>query len=363
MSIDRETAEHPADPDARQFRTAARLLAAAVLIYLIYVIISPFMTILVWSAVLTVTFYPVFEWLAARLGDRRRLAAAALTLLGLLIVVGPISWMAVDLIEVSTTLVERLDAGQSVLPSLPDTLRRWLQPPPGLSDYSALLSDKLHSVLAPFAPELQPLGAKLLAVTGSAGAAMVNFLTAVLAMGFFFLTGPSLIAAARQLARKIDAAHGEGLMTLAGATIHAISISVIGTSLLEAVIAGVGMSYAGLPGASLLTLAILIFGIIQLGPMIIVVPVTIWAWSSLPLFSSLALTVCMGAVAFVDMFLKPYFLSRGVESPALLSIIGVFGGMIAYGVTGLFVGPIVLAVGWSLAAALLEERPPNAADG
>jgi predicted PurR-regulated permease PerM len=362
MPIDRETAEH-ADPEGNQFRIAVRLLAAALLVYLIYVIVSPFLSIFVWSAVLTVTFYPVFEWLAARLGGRRKLAAAALTLLGFLIVVGPISWLAVDLIEVSTTLVERLDAGQSVLPSLPDTIRRWLHLPPGLSNYSALLSDKLHSALAPLLPDLQPLGAKLLAMTGSAGAAMVNFLTAVVAMGFFFLTGPSLVKAARQLARKIDAAHGEGLMTLAGATIHAISISVIGTSLLEAVLAGVGMSYAGLPGASLLTLAILIFGIIQLGPMIVVIPVTIWAWSSLPVFPSLALTVCMGAVAFVDMVLKPYFLSRGVASPALLSIIGVFGGMIAYGVTGLFIGPIVLAVGWSLAGALLEERAQSVSEG
>lgn len=345
--------------DPRALRFLVRLGAAATLIYLIVVIILPFAPILVWSAVLTFTFYPLFEGLAAALGGRRILAATALTLLGLLIVLGPISWLAIDLIDVSTSLVERIDSGEDLLPALPDAIGRELHLGDKFRNYVHDLAHRFHSAMGPLLPDLQPLGAKLLAWTGSAGMAVVNFLTAVVAMGFLFLSAPALADASRRLVRKVDAVHGEGLMALAGATIHAVSRSVIGTSVLEAMLGGVGMSLAGLPGASIATLAILIFGIIQLGPLVVVIPVTIWGWSTLPLLSAALLTGFMGAVAVVDMVLKPYFMSYGVETPATLCMIGVFGGMIAYGVTGLFIGPIALAVGWRLAAALSEDRRPD----
>jgi predicted PurR-regulated permease PerM len=349
--------------EPRVIRFIVRLVAAASLVYLILVIILPFAPILIWSAVLTFTFYPIYEWLTAVLGGRRILAATALTLLGLLIVLGPISWLAIDLIDVSTNLVERIDDGDQLLPALPDAIGRELHLGDKFFHYSHYLSHEFHSAMGPLLPDLQPLGAKLLALTGSAGMAVINFLTAVVAMGFLFLSAPALADASRRLVRKVDAVHGEGLMALAGATIHAVSRSVIRTSVLEAILGGVGMSLAGLPGASVATLAILIFGIIQLGPLVVVIPVTIWGWSALPFFSALLLTGFMAVVAFIDTVLKPYFMSYGVETPATLCMIGVFGGMIAYGVTGLFIGPIVLAVGWSLAAALSEDRAPSASDG
>jgi predicted PurR-regulated permease PerM len=343
------------DPfEPRVLRLIVRLCAAATLIYLILVIILPFTPILVWSAVLTVTFFPFFEGLTALFGGRRVVAAVTLTLLGLLIVVGPISWLAIDLIDVSTTIVDRIDAGEKLLPNLPDAIIRRLHLGDRVVDYSHDLSHRLDSAVGPLLPALQPLGAQLLAATGNAGMAVVNFLTAVVAMGFLFLSGPALARASRGVARKVDAAHGEGLMMLAGETIHAVARGVIGASVLEAILGGVGMSFAGLPGASLATLAILVFGIIQVGPLVVVIPVAIWGWSTLAFPPALLLTAFMAAVAVIDVLLKPYFMSHGVSTPAILTMIGVFGGMIAYGLTGLFLGPIVLAVGWSLAAALSE---------
>ncbi len=184
----------PASSNALFFRFAIRSAAASILIYIIYAVVSPFISILVWTAVLTVTFYPIFEWLAACLGGRRRLAAASLTLIYLLIVVGPISWLAIDLIEVSTAFVERIDAGGPLLPSLPGPLRQRLGFGPKLFDLSSALSTRLHSAFAPLLPDLQPLAGRLLAMSGSGGAAMMNFLAAVVAMGFFFLTGPAFVA-------------------------------------------------------------------------------------------------------------------------------------------------------------------------
>jgi predicted PurR-regulated permease PerM len=161
--------------------------------------------------------------------------------------------------------------------------------------------------------------------------------------------------AAKRLARRIDSTHGDKFVELAGTTIRAVSRGVIGISILQAVIGGIGMSFAGVPGASLLTLAILVLGIIQIGPLLIVAPLVVWSWTTMTTGPALALTACMGTVSFIDNFLKPFVLTHGLASPRLVTFIGVIGGVLAYGFAGLFVGPVVLAVAWDLANAWIHN--------
>ena len=144
-------------------------------------------------------------------------------------------------------------------------------------------------------------------------------------------------------------------MELSGATIRAVSRGVIGISLLQAVLGGIGMSLAGVPGTSVLTLAILVLGIIQIGPLIIVAPLVVWSWTTIATGPALAFTACMATVSFMDSFLKPFVLARGLTTPTLVTFIGVLGGILAYGIVGLFVGPVVLAVAWDVANAWLHD--------
>jgi predicted PurR-regulated permease PerM len=156
--------------------------------------------------------------------------------------------------------------------------------------------------------------------------------------------------------RRLDPERGEEFANLAGATIRAVSRGVIGISVLQALLAGIGLMIAGVPAASLITSAVLICGIIQIGPSIILVPLVIWSWFAMEPTGALLFTAYIVPVNLLDNILKPLVMGRGLKTPMLVILIGVLGGTLAYGVTGLFLGPIILAVIWELLVAWIRER-------
>jgi predicted PurR-regulated permease PerM len=324
------------------------------LVYWTFILISPFLPFIVWSVVLTVALYPGFDWLAALFGGRRALAAALITILGLLVVIGPVTWLGLGLIDGLKTLIQQLDSGK-LIPPPSETIKNWPLVGQEIYDFWSLASTNVRSALTSLLPQLQTLGEILLDTVSSAGTGMLKFLASVIIAGFLFSPGPQLVVATKRLALRIDKAYGEKFVELAGATIRAVSRGVIGISVLQAVIGGIGMSFAGIPGASLLTLAILVLGIIQIGPMLIVAPVVVWSWTTLTTGPALALTACMAIVSFIDNFLKPFVLSSG-STPRVVTFIGVVGGVITYGFAGLFVGPVVLAVAWDLMNAWIYDK-------
>jgi predicted PurR-regulated permease PerM len=125
---------------------------------------------------------------------------------------------------------------------------------------------------------------------------------------------------------------------------------------LQALLAAIGLSLAGVPAASLITSAVLILGIIQIGPSIILIPVVIWSWMTMDMPASLAFTAYMMLVSVLDNILKPIVMKRGLNTPVPIIIVGLVGGTLSYGITGLFLGPIVLAVIWELAAEWIYAR-------
>jgi predicted PurR-regulated permease PerM len=135
-----------------------------------------------------------------------------------------------------------------------------------------------------------------------------------------------------------------------------LSRGVIGVSVLQALLAGIGLMIAGVPGASLITSAVLILGIIQIGPTVVLVPLVIWSWFSMETAAALVFTVYMIPVNLMDNVLRPLVMGRGLETPMLVILVGVIGGTLAYGITGLFLGPIVLAVIWELTVTWIREQ-------
>lgn len=346
------TAEHNHDA----IELAIRLGLIALLIYWTSIIVFPFAPIIAWSVIMAVALYPAFEWLAFALRGRRRMAAATITLLSFLLVVGPVTWLGIDLIDASTAIIDKANSGKLDIPTPMEAVKDWPVIGQQLHDFHSLASTNVRSALAPLLPQLRPLGEKLIEAVGSAGVGTLKFLLSVLVTGFLFLYAHSLVSVAENLAARIDKANGARFVELAGATIRAVSRGVIGVSLLQAVVAGVGMSLAAVPGASVLTLLVLILGIVQIGPGLIVLSVTIWAWASLPILPALGVTVCLVSTSLIDTLVKPFFLSHGLTTPMVVTFIGVIGGILAHGIIGLFVGPIVIAVAWNVADAWLHDR-------
>jgi len=130
---------------------------------------------------------------------------------------------------------------------------------------------------------------------------------------------------------------------------------VIGVAALQSFLIGIGLVIAGVPGASLITLAALLLGIIQIGPTPVVIPVIIWAWFAMDTVAALLFTVYIIPVNLIDNVLRPLLMGRGLDTPIVVILIGLIGGTLSLGLTGLFLGPIVLAVIWELVVAWIRE--------
>ncbi len=349
-----------AEPDdeltAPMAALAIRLGALAILLYWALLLVRPFLSIAIWSVVIAVVLHPAFEWTAKCLGGRRRVAAVLVTIVGLLVIIGPVTWLTLGLVESIRLVSERIDLSNLVLPPASASVRTWPLIGERIYDFWSLASTNLKAALAEIAPTLKPLGSSLLSSAADTGVEALKFLAAIVVAGFLLPPAPSLVGATKRLARKFSSARGAEFIDLVGATIRTVSRGVVGISALQALLAGVGLVVAGVPGATLITSAALILGIIQIGAGLILAPVVIWAWTAMTTTNALLFTAYMLPVMLLDNVLRPLLIGRGLRVPALVILLGVIGGTLAYGITGLFLGPIVLSVIWELAAAWISER-------
>jgi predicted PurR-regulated permease PerM len=333
-----------------------RIGALALLLYAAFVLIQPFFTIVIWSVILTVALYPAFEHLSRWLGGRRHLAAGILTLISLLIVIGPASWLVLDLIESIRRIYEHLDLAILALPPPPESIKEWPLIGRQLFDFLELASTNLEAAASQFIPLLKPMAGNFLLLAASAGAGILMFFAAIIVAGFLFSPAPSLVKTINRLSARLALRRGEEFVALAGATIRTVSRGVVGISALQALLTGVGLAVAHVPGTSLLTSGVLILGIIQIGAGIILIPLIIWAWFTMATTAAILFTIYMVPVALIDNIMRPFVMGRGLKTPMLVILVGVIGGTLAYGITGVFLGPILLAVIWELLAAWIKEE-------
>lgn len=318
-------------------------------------LVSPFVPIVIWAILLTVALYPLYAWLARRLP--RGLAAALVTVLALATILGPVSLLAASLTESVHWLAAGLQSGSLHLPPPPPDLDTWPLVGEPLEEAWALASTNLDDAVAKYGPAILPTGGSILARVAALGADLLKFVLSVVIAGFLFIPGPRLAAGARAFASRLIAPRGAHFVDLAGATIRNVSRGVIGVALLQALLAGLVLMVAGVPGAGLAAFAILFLCIIQIGPAPVVVPVLIWAWMTQPTGTAVVLTALLVPVMLIDNVLKPLLMARGLSTPMLVILTGVIGGTLTHGLVGLFLGPIVLAVFYDLVVAWTRLGP------
>jgi predicted PurR-regulated permease PerM len=335
---------------------AVRLALLTFLAYWSFVLVRPFIPILIWSMVLTVALYPSYDWLSRHLGDRPKPAAAIITITILAIVVGPIAWFGIGVVDGLQDLAGHLSAGTLAIPSPPEGVKDW--PIVGAQIYTLWdhASTNLRAALHELAPYLKPLAGPILAFAGSAGFGTLKFIAAIALSGFLFHYGPRLVAAIRRIQTRLVTQRSQDFVALAGLTIRTVANGVIGVAVLQSLLAGIGLKLTGVPHAGVLAFAVLILAILQIGSAVVLVPVIIWIWATKDFAVALPLTIYLLIVGLADNVLKPLLMGRGLNTPMLVIFIGVLGGMLAHGILGLFVGPIILAVTWELAMAWIREE-------
>jgi predicted PurR-regulated permease PerM len=341
--------------NARIIDLVVRLFCLGLLFFAGYTLLRPFVTVILWGAILAIAWFPLFLWLKSLLRGRSQLATVILTLLGIGIIVGPVSAIAAVLAGNLRTLADYLATGAPVVPPPPASVADW----PVIGDRLSVLWGQASTNLGAFAhrfePQLKELGTTSLALAASTGMTVLKFIISIIIAGVLTLNGAILTQGINRLSERIAPGRGTALAMLSASTVRNVSRGIIGIALLQSLLIGIGLVAAGIPAAGLLTILCLLLSIIQIGPGIIVLGAIVFAWSTLGSLTALLFTLWMIPATLIDNFLKPILMARGLPVPMVVILIGVFGGVVAYGIIGLFVGPVLLSLCYELVKAWINE--------
>ncbi|MTH61728.1 AI-2E family transporter [Paracoccus litorisediminis] len=350
--------DRPEQFDARVTDLVIRLCLLGLFIYLSFALIRPFLPILVWALVIAVALAPVHEWLARSLGGRR-IAAVLLGLVMLIVVLGPIAALSASLVETIHILKARIEGGALHLPPIPTRLSGLPLVGETIAAAWQMASTNLEGLMLRYRGAVAPLGARLLGLFSQIGLDLVRFILSILLASVLLVAAPGLSVWGRMLATRILAPRGEQFVEIVAQTIRNVSRGVVGIALLQSILISVVLQLAGVAGAGLLAFVILILCILQIGPALVVLPVLVWAWLTMSAGQAILLTALLLPLTFMDNVLKPMLMGRGLSTPAVVIFLGLIGGTLSFGLIGLFLGPVVLAVFYDLLRSWILYTDPS----
>lgn len=348
-------------PDDRRFQTRAleaaiRIGLVTILIWWCFNIVKPFALPFLWGAIFAVALYPLFRKLQALLGGREKLAATLIALVVLALLIAPIVFLSQSLIKNSQTLSAKIQAGSLTIPPPSAKVKTWPLVGARLHQIWLRASTNLDETLDRFKPQLEAAGRKLLSFTAGAGMEIIRFVLAIIVAGVLMVYARGGTRTMEHIsARLMGPEKGPEIVKLTGATIRSVAQGVWGVALIQAILAGAGFVAMGVPLTGLWALAFLVLAIVQLPTVVIMGPIIIYVYSVAAPLPATLFAVWSVLVGVSDTFLKPVFLGRGLDIPMLVILLGALSGMILSGIIGLFVGAVVLAVGYKLFFAWLKQ--------
>lgn len=320
-------------------------------------ILRPFLTALIWATMIVVTTWPLMLSVQKRLLGRRGLAVTAMTGVLLLLFIIPFS-MAVIVI------VDRTD---EIVAGVKSLTTATVPPPPEWLEKVPLVGPKLAArwqnltVISPtemserIAPHAKKIANWFVAQAGSVMMMVVQFLLTVIISAVLYATGDTAAGGVCRFARRLGGRHGEDAAILAAKAIRGVALGVVVTALIQSSLGGLGLFVSGVPAALLLTAVMFMLCIAQIGPALVLVPAVAWLfWKDQTLWGSV-MVVWTIVVGTIDNVIRPILIKKGADLPLLLIFAGVLGGLIAFGVIGLFIGPVILAVTYTLLGAWISQ--------
>lgn len=336
----------------------AQLAAVVILVVGCYLVLYPFIPAVLFAAVVCSATWPLYVRLRKALWGRSTLAAMAMTLLLILLVIGPAVLLAANLTDNVAALLERSRAIMSGGPIKPPP---WIRDIPWvggmLADYWQRLASSGESLVTQWNGLLVPARDFVLGAGKVAGEGLLQLALAGFIGFFFYRDGEALMLAIRQLLAKIAGSLGEALLETINSTVTGVIHGIFGTALAQALVALTGFLIAGVPAAFLLAVVTFFLSIIPVGPPLVWGGASLWLlYNGQTGWSIFMVLWGFLAISSIDNLVKPYLISRSSKLPMLLIVLGVFGGVIAFGFIGLFIGPPVLAVGLTLVQFWISHR-------
>ena len=327
---------------------ALRIGLIFLILMISFLIFKPFLLLIVWGIIIAVTFYPLHKKLTKLLKGKNKASATILTIVLLTLIIIPSILFLNTTIDSLTNLSDGLKSGSFNIPPPPQEVADWPVVGKPIYEFWQLSSNNLASAIEKFGDQFSQVGTWLLGSIGGLIGSIFVFIFALIISGMFLTTSDKSYIFSIDLVDKLAGKNGKRIIDNSKATIQSVVKGVVGVALIQATLLGIGFWAVGLPGASLLTLVVFIIALVQVPATIIVIPIIIYVFSVESTTIAVIFTIYSLLAGMSDNILKPLLLGRGVEIPMLIILIGSIGGMMLFGMIGLFVGSVVLALTYQL---------------
>ena len=340
------------------------LFLLALLIALCVQLLIPFVGLLVWTIILAICFQPLHARLMRKRGLSSRNSAIVIGLLLSALILVPTGIAATSAATAIPEFVAAIESGNAEISPPPDKLRDL--PVVGEKAHAAWsqAANDFPAFAKTYGPQVKTFTRWLLAQAGGMFVAVLLLLVAVIFASITLAYREAARAFAVSIFARItgDRAHAEHYMDIIGATVRSVANGVIGVAFVQALLVGIGLFAVGMPGAGLLSLLAMVLGVLQVPVVLVTLPAIIWAFSAKTATVAIIFTVWSIIAGLSDVVLKPLMIGHGLEVPMPVILLGVIGGVMAYGLVGLFIGAVVLAVGYVLFREWLDSSAPGDAD-
>jgi predicted PurR-regulated permease PerM len=334
----------------------AIILAVACLMILL-----PFLPLITWGIIIAVAAYPGFRRLKSWLGGRGGLSAIVFTVVLLTVLIVPVVLLAGTLVGGVQTLMARFKAGTLIIPPPSASVETWPIIGVPLKSLWARASADLTEAVRSFAPQIKAILPGVFSASAHIALTVLQFALSIIVAGVLLANAEAAYRITCSLCTRVFGEKGADFQQLMGATIRSVTTGILGVALIQSVLAGLGFLVAGLPGAGLWAMMFLIAAVLQVG-VLVLVPAVIYMFTVASTTKAVIFLVWCVIVAVLDNFLKPLLLGRGVAVPLAVVFLGAIGGFIALGLIGLFVGAVVLSIGYKLLLAWIEPNSTAAAE-
>jgi len=331
-----------------------RLGFLVLLIAWCFQIVHPFAGVIIWAIILALAIAPLYNKLNAKLGDKPKLASAIIIISGLLIIIVPSGLFLESIIEGVKEFKEGLDNDTLTIPAPDEGVAEW--PLVGDRLYESWLqaSQNLEGFLSIYSDQIKGLASSIVDGFLGIGGSLLQFVLATIIAGILLATKGTQDVS-RKFFRKLVGRRGDEFTEITAKTVGNVTKGVLGVAIIQALLVGIGFLLAGVPYAGIWALIVMILAILQLPPIIVIIPVIAYLFSANSTLSASLWTVYLLLAGASDNFLKPILLGKGAPVPMLVIFLGVIGGFMFSGFIGLFTGAIVLSLGYKLFLAWLNE--------
>jgi len=323
-----------------------------------FLLLRPFLDLIIAGIIIALGVYPGYQKLTNLLRGRSRLAAVLCTLLLLVAILLPTLLLAETLAEGLRNIAEQLKSGQLRIPPPPPSLDRLPIVGMKLKEFWTLSSLDMSEAVRRLAPQIQQRVPALVSASFSIGGVLFKLVIAILLAGFLLATSEKRIRFADMLFRRIFDDQGPEFEQLVASTIRSVTNGVLGVAIIQCLLASLGFWIVGLPGAGLWGVMFLVASVLQVG-VVVLVPAALYAFAICSTSHAVMFLIWCIIVGAMDNVLKPILLGRGSKVPMAVIFLGVLGGFITMQIIGLFIGAIILSIGYKLLIAWLNAEIPG----